>query len=109
MELHGDLRIVIITDPVADTRWADYDLALAAYWKDPNKWGDNPISPSTLMVILHTSDGTTIDHVFAETGAPSGNDYLIERLKTMLVGQPLDPNIVVGDIKGGSPGNTVIL
>lgn len=108
MELHGDLRLVIVTDPTANTSWADYDLALAAYWEDPNLWGKNPISPSSLMIVLHSSDGTTIDHVFVETGAPSGNDYLVERLKTRLAGQKLDLTAIVGDVHGQINGNTVV-
>jgi len=108
MELRGDLRLVVVTDPVANLNWADYDLALTAYWEDPNLWGDNPISPSTLMVVLHSSDGITIDHVFADTGAPSGNDYLIERLKTQLIGQVLEPSTIVGDVHGTISAGTVI-
>lgn len=96
-ELKCEMRIVIVSDPIANENYEKYDRALQAYWMDPKAWGRDIMSPSTLLLVLHTTDGSLIDHAVAFTMVE--NRQLRSALAGDLVDQPLNPDLLLGNVR----------
>lgn len=99
-DLQGDLRVVIVNNEYAEANPIAYAIALKFNWQDELMWGDNLASKNTFILILFTKDNQTISSATAITGMPLGNEYLIERVNTVLTGKPLDPVSLFGQSTG---------
>lgn len=99
-DLQGDMRVVIVNNEYAEANPIAYAIALKFNWQDELMWGDNLASKNTFVLILFTRDNQTISSATAITGMPLGNEYLIERVDTVLTGKPLDPIALFGTSKG---------
>lgn len=99
-ELQGDLHLVIVADDLADEAPDDYVKSLKAYWSDPREFGDDSISKNSIIVVLGTESGVTVDWARATTGMPQGNEGMLLALQNELEGLRLDPEDIVGDVGG---------
>ncbi len=98
MELQGDLHLVIVdANKVSDPE--NYSQALFAYWQSP-EFGKDAISKNSLMVVLGTRDGKTVEWARAATGMPEGNERLIIDIHDQMPGTPLDAASVLGPPRG---------
>lgn len=98
MDLRGDLHFIVVQDDRV-VNPDDYFLALLAYWQSP-EMGRKSISKNTVIVVVTTSDGKTIDWARAATGMPEGNGNMLVEIKTRLTGAALDPVAIFGSPKG---------
>lgn len=97
-ELQGDLHLVIAQNSIISAQPDAYITALKAYWTS-KEFGDNTISKNSLIVLLGTDDGKTISYARAITGMPLGNEYLLQKIQS-LVGTQLTPEVVLGQSNG---------
>ncbi len=98
MELTGDLHLIIVdANKVSDPE--NYSAALFAYWQSP-EFGKDAISKNSIMVILATKDGKTVQWARAATGMPRGNERLLIDIRDQLPGTALDPVSVLGTPRG---------
>ncbi|MFW5704121.1 MAG: hypothetical protein ACOCXQ_04735 [Patescibacteria group bacterium] len=98
MDLRGDLHFVVLQDSRV-VNPDDYFLSLMAYWQS-EEMGKNAISKNSIVVVVQTTDGVTIDWARAATGMPEGNEHMLVELKTQLTGAQLDPMLIFGTPKG---------
>jgi hypothetical protein len=109
MELQGDLHLVIVdANKIVDPE--NYSGAMFAYWQSP-EFGKDAISKNSIMVILGTRDGKTVEWARAATGMPRGNERLLIEIRDQMKGVALDPASVLGPPKGelySSGGKTYV-
>lgn len=98
MELQGDLHLVIVdSSKISDPE--NYAQSLFAYWQSPD-FGKDAISKNSLMVVLGTRDGQTVEWARAGTGMPKGNETLQIAIRDQMPGTKLDPASVLGPPTG---------
>ncbi len=97
-ELHGTTHVVIIQSPIADRNPQRYITTLKAYWQDPKFCGDNCFPKNGILIVVGTTDGSTVAWARAETGMPVGNRDLINHAEIDLVGVALTPDALIGRI-----------
>lgn len=98
LDLQGDVHLVIvdankITDP------DNYTGALGAYWQSP-EFDKDALSKNGIVVVLGTTDGTTVAWSRAVTGMPKGNEALVIDLRDGLTGTKLTPEAIFGPPTG---------
>lgn len=98
LDLQGDLHLVIVdankvTDP------DNYTGALGAYWQSP-EFDKDALSKNGVLVVLGTTDGTTVAWSRAVTGMPKGNELLLIDLRDNLAGSKLTPQEILGPPTG---------
>lgn len=109
MELQGDLHLVIVdANRISDAE--NYSNALFAYWQSP-EFGKDAISKNSIMVILATKDGKTVEWARAQTGMPRGNELLLIEIRDKLKGVALTPEAILGPPRGElieADGKTIV-
>lgn len=100
-ELQGDLHLVIVQNPLADSHPDAYITALKAYWQNSETWQKDALSKNSLIIVLGT-DGQTVTWARAETGMPLGNESLKAGVQTFFRENdvPLTPEAVIGSVSG---------
>lgn len=100
----GDLHLVIV-DSNRVGNPDSYHLALTAYWLGKD-FGKDALAKNTILVIVGTKDGKTVDWVKASTGMPSGNETLLLQFETSLKGVAITPESLLGytaaSVNGGN-------
>src|SRR3989344_2002685 len=66
-ELEGDLHIVIVQNPMISGNPDEYVFALKAYWQDSSVFQKDAISKNSIVVVMGTTDGTTVSWARAFT------------------------------------------
>lgn len=92
--LEGDLHLVVV-DGNKITDRDNYAGALFAYWQSA-KFGKNALSKNSIVIVVGTKDGATIDWAVATTGMPLGNELLLEEIRKDLKGKELSPEALLG-------------
>lgn len=98
LDLQGDLHLVIV-DANKITNPDNYIGALAAYWQSP-EFGRDALSKNALVVVLGTTDGTTVAWSRGITGMPKGNEALLIDIRDKLAGSKLTPEAIFGPPTG---------
>jgi hypothetical protein len=98
LDLQGDLHVVIV-DANKITNPDNYIGALAAYWQSPD-FGKQALSKNGLIVVLGTTDGTTVAWARGITGMPKGNEALLIDIRDQLTGTQLTPAAIYGPPTG---------
>ncbi len=108
-ELQGDLHLVIALDPRIIEDPDGYIIALKAYWQNPQLYNPSidehdAISKNSVIVLLGSKDGKTVDLARVLTGMPIGNEYLSNAARDTLVKMnlhiALTAESIVGNISG---------
>lgn len=106
-DLQGDLHFVLV-DMNDVSNMDEYSLALQAYWQGPEFKKDG-LSKNTLLVVVGTKDGKTIEWASAKTGMPVGNTAMLQDIRHKLRGLPLDPAVVIGAPKPKFKGDDLTI
>ena len=99
-ELQGDLQLVIVNDMEVDKNPDEYAFALKAYWQDPESFGRDTLSKNGIVIVVGTTNNTTVSWARAFTGMPLGNESLLVALRSELRGVLLTPEALIGTIRG---------
>ena len=91
----GDIQVVMVKNDAITSNPDRYALALKAYWQNVAKFEHNVMSKNGMVILIGTTDGTTIAWTRAFTGMPLGNEKLLVRLREGLAGVPLSPSEVL--------------
>ena len=97
-ELEGDLHIVIVQNPMISGNPDEYVFALKAYWQDSSVFQKDAISKNSIVVVMGTTDGTTVSWARAFTGMPLGNELMLTTIQSKLKGVVLGPVTIIGTV-----------
>lgn len=106
-DLQGDLHFVLV-DMNDVSNMDEYLLALLAYWQGP-EFKKDALSKNTILVVVGTKDGKTIEWAGAKTGMPVGNAAMLQDFRTQLRGATLDPLVVLGNPKPNFKGKDLTI
>jgi hypothetical protein len=98
LDLQGDLHVVIV-DANKISNPDNYIGALAAYWQSP-EFGKDALSKNAVLIVLGTTDGTTVEWSRGITGMPKGNEALLIDIRDSLKGTQLTPQALYGPPTG---------
>lgn len=98
IDLQGDLHLVIV-DANKISNPDNYAGALGAYWQSPD-FGKLALSKNGVVVVVGTTDGTTVAWARAVTGMPKGNEALMIDVRDNLPGTKLTPEAIFGPPTG---------
>lgn len=93
-EKQGDLHLVVVTDPKVTDPDA-YAGAVRAYWQSEDL-GKHALSKNGYVVILGSTDGTTVGWARGFSGMPIGNEAVDVAVREDLTGTALTPTAVLG-------------
>jgi len=92
--LQGDLHLVIV-DANKVNNPDEYTAALLAYWQSP-AFGKDDLSKNGIVVVVGTTDGSTVAWARAGTGMPVGNEAMVVDIQNSLTGVSLTPEALIG-------------
>lgn len=98
-ELKGDLHLIIVQNETVNNNPDKYILALKAYWQNREIFKRDTISKNSVIVVIGTTNGVTVEWMKATTGMPLGNEEMIVAIRNTK-GIPLTPESVIGEVKG---------
>lgn len=99
-ERQGDLHLIVVNDArVTDPD--TYANAVLAYWQSP-ELGKNALSKNGYVVIVGSTDGTTVAWARGLSGMPMGNERLTVDVREDLTGSALTPSALFGTPPGQS-------
>lgn len=104
-ELQGDMHLVMVPGTVAPDA---YITALKAHWTDPKVFKRDAISKNTIIVAIGVGDGK-VTWARATTGMPVGNEAMTIAIKDQLPGTPLDPEKLIGHVRGKDGGERHVI
>ena len=95
-QIQCDLYIVVTNDKFIGDNPDRYMLALQAYMLDPARQGKDALAKNTVVVLMGTNDGKTVDYARAFTGMPRGNENVTVALTDQLHGLPFSHELLLG-------------
>jgi len=98
-ELRGDLHLVIVQNELINDNPDRYILAIKAYWQNRTIFGRNTISKNSVIIVVGTTDGITVEWARATTGMPLGNEETLVAIRNVK-NIPLTSESVIGEIRG---------
>ncbi len=98
-ELGGDLHLVIVLNDKVNANPDAYILALKAYWQNREIFKRDTISKNSVIVVIGTKNGITVEWARATTGMPLGNEEMLVAIRN-IKGIPLTPESVIGKVNG---------
>lgn len=99
VELKGDLHLVIVQNEMINNNPDKYILALKAHWQNREVFKRDTISKNSVIVVVGTSDGVTVEWARATTGMPLGNEEMLVAIRN-IKGISLTPESVIGEVRG---------
>jgi len=95
-QIQCDLYVVATNNKFISDNIDRYVLALQAYMLDPVKHGKDALAKNTVVVLIGTNDGKTVDYARAFTGMPRGNENVVIALTDHLSGLPFSQELLLG-------------
>lgn len=99
-ELQGDFHLVIVQNGYVSANPDAYAIALKAYWQNPEVFGKDALSKNVILVVLGTTDGSTVSWSRASTGMPIGNESMLTAIQNHMAGTSMTPEAVIGWVDG---------
>lgn len=99
-ERQGDLHVIVVND-ARITNPDEYTNAVLAYWQSP-ELGKDALSKNGYVVIVGSTDGTTVAWARGFSGMPMGNERLTIDVREDLTDSTLTPEALFGTPPGKS-------
>lgn len=93
-EKQGDMHLVVVTDDrISDPD--SYTSALMAYWQS-EALGKHALSKNGYVVVVGSTDGTTVEWARGFSGMPLGNEAVNVAMREDLTGSAFTPEALLG-------------